>query len=516
MANTFKIGYLPLSKVNWTNDTLEAARANAIAFLKTLPGVEVMAPDHMLTLEDEAVELLGQWEKDRPDMLITHFMTFSLGVVPPMFAQRLGNIPVVLWSMKEPDPNGGRLQNNSFCAANMNAHHMYRLHIPYFHVHAEPGTPDAAAQLTSAINVARTMKTLHEMRIGLIGGRVPGFYTSCCSEMLLRRLLGPEVKIITEHEVFTVAQNLTPEEFEQAKKEVLEDAPCHASDGPKGDQFEKAVRLYGAIVKTKKKFMVDTLAMRCWPEVILNEFYGIAVCSTMGHLTNHGHLCACEGDVYGAVMMRIGQELSGDKPFFCDLIICEGDYGVTWHCGAAPCGICKPGFQPELRCSATVEGGGVKGVTDEFPLKGGRVTLARLGEKRDGDGYRMLVCTGTGLDTDLFVRVRRRLRGHPQGGHRERLGAPLRAHVRRPRRRAGGPLPQPQHRDAPGEVDETGGWRRGGDLRAGRLRRDREGSAEGGVEVREGRRSRRRHEPHVAGDERHPRPRAARRPRRRA
>ena len=46
MAKTFKIGYLPLSKVNWTNDTLEAARENAIAFLKTLPGVEVMAPDH--------------------------------------------------------------------------------------------------------------------------------------------------------------------------------------------------------------------------------------------------------------------------------------------------------------------------------------------------------------------------------------------------------------------------------------------------------------------------------------
>ena len=137
----FKIGYLPLSKVNWTNDTLEAARANAIAFLKTLPGAEVMAPDHMLTLESEAVELLEQWENDRPDMLVTHFMTFSLGVVQPMFAQRLGNIPVVLWSMKEPDPNGGRLQNNSFCAANMNAHHMYRLHIPYFHVHAEPGTP---------------------------------------------------------------------------------------------------------------------------------------------------------------------------------------------------------------------------------------------------------------------------------------------------------------------------------------------------------------------------------------
>ena len=127
MSAKFKIGYLPLSKVNWTNDTLEAARENAVAFLKSLPNVEVIGPDHMLTLEDEAIELLEQFEKDRPDVLITHFMTFSLGVVPPMFAQRLG-VPVILWSMKEPDPAGGRLQNNSFCAANMNAHHMYRLH----------------------------------------------------------------------------------------------------------------------------------------------------------------------------------------------------------------------------------------------------------------------------------------------------------------------------------------------------------------------------------------------------
>ena len=46
----------------------------------------------------------------------------------------------------------------------------------------------------------------------------------------------------------------------------------------------------------------------------------------------------------------------------------------------------------------------MKGVTDEFPLKAGRVTLARLGETRDGDGFRMLIATGTGLDTDLFVR----------------------------------------------------------------------------------------------------------------
>ena len=40
MEQSFKIGYLPLSKVNWTNETLERARAEAIGFLGTLPGVE--------------------------------------------------------------------------------------------------------------------------------------------------------------------------------------------------------------------------------------------------------------------------------------------------------------------------------------------------------------------------------------------------------------------------------------------------------------------------------------------
>ena len=394
---------MPLSKVNWTNDTLEAARANAVAFLKSLPGVEVIGGDRMLTLEDEAVGQLEEIEKAQPDLIITHFMTFSLGVVPPMYAQRL-NVPVVLWSMKEPDPQGGRLQNNSFCAANMNAHHMWRLHIPYFHVHAEPGSDDAAAQLLQAIRGTKAMKELSRMRIGLVGGRVPGFYTSCCSEMLLRRKLGPEVKIITQHELFTTAEKLTDAEVKDATDTLLSDAPCHPTDGPREGQLEKSARLFGAVKKLKDKFMVDTFAMRCWPEVILNDLYGIAVCSTLGHLTNHGFVTACEGDVYGAVMMRIAKTVSNDMPFFCDLIIAEGEYGVAWHCGAAPCKLCKEGFQPTLRCSATVEGGGVKGITNEFPLKPGRVTLARLGETRDGEGYRMLIATGDGLDTDLFVR----------------------------------------------------------------------------------------------------------------
>lgn len=403
MERKFRIGYLPLTKANWTNEALEAARDEARKYLQGLPGVEVIGGDCMIDLEDKAIRELERFEQERPDMIVAHFMTFSLGVVVPMFAQRL-NVPVVLWSMKEPDPQGGRLQSNSFCAANMNSHFMYRMHIPYFHIHADPGTEAAGAGLKRAVRLAQTMRALKRMRIGIIGGRVPGFFTSCCDEMLLRTKIGPEIKYITEHEVIETARRLSDNELDDAMKTILSDAGVHPADGPDEGQLKKSAALFAAVRKMKDKFLVDSFAMRCWPEFISGELYGIAVCSTIGHLTNHGYLTACEGDAYGAVMMRIGQLLSGALPFFCDMIVMEGEYGVAWHCGAAPCSLCRPGFHPQLCHSATVEGGGVKGVTNEFPLRPGRVTVARLGEKRDGDGFRMLIAAGDGLDTDLFVR----------------------------------------------------------------------------------------------------------------
>ena len=105
----FRIGYLPLTKANWTNDALEAARETAKKSLECLPGVQVVGGTRMIGSEESAMEELKLFEREKPDLVIAHFMTVSLGVIVPMFAQRL-KTPVVLWSMKEPDPAGGRLQ----------------------------------------------------------------------------------------------------------------------------------------------------------------------------------------------------------------------------------------------------------------------------------------------------------------------------------------------------------------------------------------------------------------------
>ncbi len=397
MAKKFKIGFLPLTKVNWTNEIMEAQRAQAQEMLSSLGDVEVFGPDSMIDLESRAADLLEKFEEERPDLLVVFLATFALGTITPLYAKRL-KVPVVLWTIPEPDPAGGRLRANSFCAANMNAHFLWRFHIPYFHVHGNVGAEDTAKQLEKYVRIARAMDVVSKMRIGSIGGRVPGFYTSSCSEMLLRDKLGAEVKYITMLELINDAKKVSGKELEEAEAIVRGDATkCVTSD----ENIRKSAALYAAVVGMKKKFLVDTFTLRCWPEIISDDLYGLLACSTIGHLTAHGHLTVCEGDVYAAVMLRLERELSGQDPFFCDLIVCEGDYGVLWHCGAAPCTLCRDGHERKLENSSTVP---TKGAINEFPLKPGRITLARLSETRDGSRYRMLIATGTGLDTEMFVR----------------------------------------------------------------------------------------------------------------
>ena len=403
MEKKLKVAYLPLTKANWTNPELEKAREDARKFLASLPGVAVVGGEKMIEDEASAMAELEHCRAEQVDLVVAHLLSFALGVVLPRFARTL-HTPVVLWSIPEPPPNGGRLRANSFCAANMNSHILYKLYVPYFNVHGEIADPATARQLERAVRVTRTLAMLREFRIGSIGGRVPGFFTSDSDEMLLRNKIGPEVVPLTTLEAASLAKNLPQEKLAEAKKILLGDAPLHGTDAPTDAQFEKSAALFAAVREMTAKYMLGAVTLRCWPEVIADEMYGITLCSTIGHLNNHGTLAVCEGDVYAAVTLSAMRELSGQPPFFCDLIKLDGDYGVAWHCGAAPCALCKAGFQPAIRRSSTVGGGGVKGGVCEFPLKPGRVTIARLGETRDGSGFRLLIATGEGIDTDLFVR----------------------------------------------------------------------------------------------------------------
>ncbi len=55
------------------------------------------------------------------------------------------------------------------------------------------------------------------------------------------------------------------------------------------------------------------------------------------------------------------------------------DTGVLWHCGSAPLSMCDPQFKPE----AQIHSNRHMPLLYQFPLKPGRITIARISQARN-------------------------------------------------------------------------------------------------------------------------------------
>ena len=390
-----KVGYLSLVKGSWINDRLEGQRQQTLNELAKLDA-EIVDCGLLIQSEVEAEAVYRKFAAAQVDVILAHFITFSLGSIVPGMAVKLRK-PVIFWSEPEPPMTGGRIAANSFCATNMNAHALWKMGLKYNLVYGTAQT--ALPELARQFKVIDCIKKLQDVRIGSLGGRVPGFYTSDFNELGMRGKFGAEVEVITLLELVNVAGSIKGEELAAAVKEVKGKSKCLVSD----DELNKGAALFAAFRRLTGKYRLDAWTARCWPE--FSEIYGIGICHILGCMTSSGVPVACEGDVYGALAMLTVKALSGSDAFFCDLISFDhqGDAGLFWHCGAAPVSLCKPGCTPELRKHSIIDGGDKKGIAVEFPLKPGPVTVMRIGDTRDGKGYRLLSISGEGIETGQML-----------------------------------------------------------------------------------------------------------------
>lgn len=379
-----KIGFVPI--VRSTFDTELAAQITAQARRQLASaGFDLVGPQEPVMDIAAAQTVAADLQTHPLDLLLIFQATFADATATMALVE--GNTaPVLLWAIPEA-PSGGRLRLNSLCGINLSAFSLRQADLDFDYIYAHPGDETVIAKVKTLAQTGKALRALKSARVGVIGKNPDGFDPCKYQGPQLKAQLGVEVVPIELQSFFAKVKAQSADRIEaryQTVSQTLSNLP---------DLDETSVRgtlgTFETLSELSKEELFNGVAMRCWPEFFTE--LGCAACGAMSMMTDSGTPCSCEADVNGTVTQIMLQALSGEPAFGTDLVSAdtEDDTMVFWHCGLAPLSMADPSVKPQ----GTIHSNRKLPLLMEFPLKPGRVTIARLTESKNV-GYRLVIGRG--------------------------------------------------------------------------------------------------------------------------
>jgi L-fucose isomerase-like protein len=399
-------GVAALARPTFDVPFAEDMKNRAFAALEAA-GIRCVGPRELLFDRDAAERAVTEIAAAGPiDLLLILQVTFTDATMTVKLAREASS-PLAIWAVPEPRI-GGRLRLNAYCGLNLAAHALGRAGVPHGSLYADPSAPgldeslralvrrytlpaSAAGALTqdgaraserAAAPAAereadRVLGALANSRITVVGQHPDGFDTCEYDPALLTRLANIQVGHVSLDELFDRARATDADRVEHVKHAA--EAQVVGLAEVDQTQLDRSFRVFCALEDVQRDTGARGLAVRCWPEMFTQ--YGCAACGPMAMMNQKKVPSACEADVNGSFTQLILQELAGEPAWMADLvdITATDNTAVIWHCGLAPLSMCDPDFKPE----ATIHTNRRMPLLHQFPIKPGRITLARISRSRN-------------------------------------------------------------------------------------------------------------------------------------
>jgi len=398
----FEVLYIPIGVPTFHLESAENAFQASIRLIHSLHP-QAIVPDQMLLSIDLLLAYINQ---KNPDLIILQNLTFANSAYATEVLKQF-SCPVLLWTLREPVIDGGRLRLNSLTGA-------FSAGYAYYAMKSTPlqymfGSPDEAVIKTKLAHVIQAALIKHElkgMNLLMIGHTPQGFGFGRALDLEMATTFGVNLLAIESRELTQIAKKMT---IDDAKIEN-EDAHRKMVDLEKTNPTNKNdfVKLYKVYKEYIEKNNIKAIASRCWPDFFTD--YGTPVCGVLGMLNDQMIAAACETDAYGALSMHVGQRLTNSPTYLGDPVsIDEVENTITfWHCGTAACSLARQdtgsltGVHPNRKIGPTME----------FGLRPSEhATIFRIGRKPNGT-FRFFIATGEILDkpkqflgTSMVVKV---------------------------------------------------------------------------------------------------------------
>lgn len=384
----FQVAYIPVGVPTFHLESAAGEFEKSAALLRSL-AEDVKVPEEMLL----SPELLKKFmEGLHPDLIVLQNITFAnAAYVSEVLAAFDG--PILLWTLREPVIDGGRLRLNSLTGAYSAANTIRAFRKePFTYVFGGAGEEKVIATVTAALRAARLKYEMRHLKLAVIGHTPQGFGFGRALDGELLKTFGVRQEAIEARELIDKAKAVTDGEA----AEYLEDAKTRIRglDHIARENVMDFARLYKAYREYVTDNHVGAVASRCWPDFF--TAFGTPVCAVLAMLNDLGVAAACEADTYGALSMYLGMRLTGKPVFFGDPVsMDEKENTVTfWHCGTAACSLAREetGACADVHCNRKI------GPTLDFACRAAEsVTVFRIGRKPDGT-FRFFLAEGEAPD----------------------------------------------------------------------------------------------------------------------
>lgn len=388
MKKEFQIAYVPIGVPTFHLESAQKEFDKSVALIKSLTDACVFPKEMLLS-----IDLLDAFlEECQPDLVILQNITFANAAYASEVLKKL-DCPILLWTLREPVIDGGRLRLNSLTGAYSaaNAIKAFRKE-PLNYIFGSPEEEEVRAKVGATIRAAKLKYDMRHLTVAAVGHTPQGFGFGRALDLEMLENFGASLESIEARELIDIAKGYSDEDV----KDYLADAGermCGLENTPEQNRKDFA-RLYRAYKEYVTDHHVGALASRCWPDFF--TAFGTPVCAVLAMLNDLGVAASCEADTYGALSMYLGMQLTQQATFFGDPVsMDEKENTITfWHCGTAACSLAREdtGAKVDVHCNRKI------GPTLDFGCKPCKeVTIFRIGKDSDGD-FRFFIAGGEAMD----------------------------------------------------------------------------------------------------------------------
>ncbi|MCM1284907.1 MAG: hypothetical protein NC213_00265 [Acetobacter sp.] len=383
MNYEFEYAYVPIGVPTFH---LESAKKEFESSANMLKGIDssVKIPDEMLLSIDKLNAFLNSI---KPDLLIVQNITFANSAYISGIIKHF-DCPVLLWTLREPVIDGGRLRLNSLTGAFSAGNTLKNYGRSFEYIFGAPNETAVLNKIAAVIRAARLKKAMCSLNFLQIGHTPQGFGFGRGNDLEMLKVFGVTLNSIEARELIDIAKSYSDEDVAEylldAKGKIkgLENTPAKNRN-----DFARLYKVYAEYCRDNH---IGAVSSRCWPDFF--TAFGTPVCAVLAMLNDMGIPAACEADTYGGLSMYIGQFLTNKPVFFGDPVsMNEKENTITfWHCGTAACSLAREdtGACADVHCNRKI------GPTLDFGCRANDcATVFRVGRTADGK-FRVFISNG--------------------------------------------------------------------------------------------------------------------------